>query len=344
MLKPALCAAALVVAAAVAIPAIAQQSPQADDPSANSPAPQAGPEGRGPGWRGRWSRDDEDRARAGAASKNGATAAMTTTARAAGMDRASADAKQMMERHAMMRPFGMAHFCGPDGGRMGEFMIGRVERATQPTAEQRPGFDKLKEAIGKASETMRGACTTERPVTPTGRLAAAEKRLAAMLDAVRTVRPALDAYYGSLNDEQKARLTLAQRMGRGGGMEVAAGASACIAGATGCMTTAGRAAWAARRRNGCRALREERLAQRPLGAERFLLPDGGRFAARLRRGRHLRVERKGHRASVLAIELRELVGELVADDHALLAIDPARIDFAARLHLERDRHTPDEPV
>ena len=91
----------------------------------------------------------------------------------------------------MMRPFGMAHFCGPEGSRMGEFMIGRVERATQPTAEQRPGFDKLKEAIGKASETMRGACTTERPVTPTGRLAAAEKRLAAMLDAVRAVRPAL---------------------------------------------------------------------------------------------------------------------------------------------------------
>ena len=125
----------------------------------------------------------------------------------------------MMERHAMMGPFGMARFCGPDGGRMGEFMIGRVERATQPTSEQRPGFDKLKEAIGKASETMRGACTTERPVTPTGRLAAAEKRLAAMLDAVRTVRPALDAYYNSLNDEQKARLTLAQRMGRGGGMD-----------------------------------------------------------------------------------------------------------------------------
>ena len=66
---------------------------------------------------------------------------------------------------------------------------------------------------------MRGACTTERPVTPTGRLAAAEKRLAAMLDAVRTVRPALDSYYGSLTDEQKARLTLAQRMGRGGGMD-----------------------------------------------------------------------------------------------------------------------------
>ena len=127
----------------------------------------------------------------------------------------------MMGRGPMMQPFGMAHFCGPDGGRMGEFMIQRIERATEPTAEQRLGFDRLKEAVGKASETMRGACTTERPVTPTGRLAAAEKRLSAMLDAVRAVRPALDAYYGSLTDEQKARLTMAQphmaRPGMGGG-------------------------------------------------------------------------------------------------------------------------------
>ena len=123
----------------------------------------------------------------------------------------------MMERGAMMQPFGMAHFCGPDGARMGEMMIERIERATQPTAEQRPGFDKLKEAAGKAGEIMRGACTAERPVTPTGRLAAAEQRLAAMLEAVRTVRPAMDTYYNSLTDEQKARLTLAQpHMGRGG--------------------------------------------------------------------------------------------------------------------------------
>src|SRR5437762_77074 len=80
----------------------------------------------------------------------------------------------------------------------GDMLIDRVERATQPTPEQRPNFDKLKEAAGKAHEIMRGACPAERAVTPTGRLANAEKRLAAMLDAVRTVRPAMDAYYGSL--------------------------------------------------------------------------------------------------------------------------------------------------
>jgi len=236
MLKPTLCAAALVVAAAVAIPAIAQQSPPSDNPSANSPGPQAGPEGRGGEWRGgpmgrNWDDEDRPRWRRGEGRRYGRDdrdddgpprwhrrfgeregMGPPMMGRGPMMGR-----EGMMGRGGMMQPFGMGHFCGPNGGRMGEFMIGRIERVTQPTPEQRAGFDRLKEAIAKAGETMRGACITERPVTPTGRLAAAEKRLAAMLDAVRTVRPALDAYYNSLTDEQKARLTLAQpHMGRGG--------------------------------------------------------------------------------------------------------------------------------
>ena len=33
-----------------------------------------------------------------------------------------------------------------------------------------------------------------------------EKRLDAMLQAVKTIRPALDAFYATLSDDQKARL------------------------------------------------------------------------------------------------------------------------------------------
>src|ERR1700745_2324879 len=40
---------------------------------------------------------------------------------------------------------------------------------------------------------------------PTGRLAAMESRLQVMLAAVQTVRPALERFYQSLSDEQKAR-------------------------------------------------------------------------------------------------------------------------------------------
>ena len=40
---------------------------------------------------------------------------------------------------------------------------------------------------------------------PTGRIEAMRQRLDAMLQAVRTVQPAVEKFYQSLNDEQKAR-------------------------------------------------------------------------------------------------------------------------------------------
>jgi hypothetical protein len=52
---------------------------------------------------------------------------------------------------------------------------------------------------------MQAACPGDLPATPTGRLAAMRIRVVAMLQAVQTVRPALDAFYRSLSDEQKER-------------------------------------------------------------------------------------------------------------------------------------------
>ena len=96
-------------------------------------------------------------------------------------------------------------------------MLERLERITQPTEAQRAAFDSLKNATARASEMARAACPTERPITPPGRLADAEKRLEALLQAVRTVRPAMDSFYGSLTDEQKARLLIGQARWSWGG-------------------------------------------------------------------------------------------------------------------------------
>jgi hypothetical protein len=53
------------------------------------------------------------------------------------------------------------------------------------------------------------------PQTPVGRLDAAAKRLDVLLQAIRTVRAALGAFYGSLDDEQKARFNrLGEQLGR----------------------------------------------------------------------------------------------------------------------------------
>ena len=43
------------------------------------------------------------------------------------------------------------------------------------------------------------------PLTPPGRLAAMETRLKAMIEAANTVKPALESFYSSLTNEQKAR-------------------------------------------------------------------------------------------------------------------------------------------
>src|SRR5262249_21638160 len=57
----------------------------------------------------------------------------------------------------------------------------------------------------RALDLLTTSCPTELPSTPTARLAAMHQRLDAMLVAVRTVRPALEKFYGLLDDEQKAR-------------------------------------------------------------------------------------------------------------------------------------------
>jgi ABC-type transporter MlaC component len=66
-------------------------------------------------------------------------------------------------------------------------------------------LDELKDATAKALDILKAACPTALPSTPTGRIEAMRQRLDAMLQAVRTVRPVVEKFYQSLNDEQKAR-------------------------------------------------------------------------------------------------------------------------------------------
>jgi hypothetical protein len=54
--------------------------------------------------------------------------------------------------------------------------------------------DLLKAASTKAAETIAAACPRELPNSPVGRLEVMEKRLAAMLEGVKTVRPAFEAF------------------------------------------------------------------------------------------------------------------------------------------------------
>ncbi|MGH6663581.1 MAG: Spy/CpxP family protein refolding chaperone, partial [Pseudolabrys sp.] len=89
--------------------------------------------------------------------------------------------------------------------------IEKIADVVQPTGDQQAGLKQLQDATTKAVSVLQAACPEEVPLTPPGRLAAMETRLQAMVEAAKTVKPALDSFYASLSNEQKARF---DRIGR----------------------------------------------------------------------------------------------------------------------------------
>ena len=81
----------------------------------------------------------------------------------------------------------------------------RIARELSVSDTQLAALDDLSLASDEAAKRLQGSCPRETPLTPIGRLAAIETRLDALLQAVNTLRPALDRFYGSLSPEQKAR-------------------------------------------------------------------------------------------------------------------------------------------
>jgi hypothetical protein len=60
------------------------------------------------------------------------------------------------------------------------------------------------------------SCPTAPPLTPVGRLSAAEQRLEAMIRAVQIVRSPLGRLYDSLSDEQRRQFNAIGNFGKGG--------------------------------------------------------------------------------------------------------------------------------
>jgi len=106
----------------------------------------------------------------------------------------------------MMGRGGFGLMCSPAAAGFAEWRVDRLEQAIKPTDAQRSKFEELKTASNKAADIMRSACPTEPPKTAVARMEVMEKHADAMLQAIKTVRPAMDAFYATLSDEQKARL------------------------------------------------------------------------------------------------------------------------------------------
>jgi hypothetical protein len=99
----------------------------------------------------------------------------------------------------------LAQICSADTARATALPIDRIDQLLRLSDPQRAALSELDAASKQAGQVLTSNCPQDQALTPTGRLAAMEQRLNAMLQAVNTVQPALAKFYNSLNDEQRAR-------------------------------------------------------------------------------------------------------------------------------------------
>jgi hypothetical protein len=95
--------------------------------------------------------------------------------------------------------------CGAAQAGLTEWPTAEIEARLHPTEAQLASLKALQDANAKAADLLKSSCPTAEPITPPARLEAIANRLETMLQAVKTVRAALDDFYGKLSDEQKAQ-------------------------------------------------------------------------------------------------------------------------------------------
>jgi hypothetical protein len=98
--------------------------------------------------------------------------------------------------------------CGQQSNDVTKLPVQRIEEVLQPSGQQRDAFEALKTAAQDSATQLRGTCPSEMPQTPYARLDAVKTRLTAMMEAMNAIRPKLQDFYASLNDEQKAKFNI----------------------------------------------------------------------------------------------------------------------------------------
>jgi LTXXQ motif family protein len=86
-----------------------------------------------------------------------------------------------------------------------EWPAGEIEARLHPDEAQRAKLGALRRASAEAADMLKAACQPDDAMTPSTRLASTGRRLDTMLQAVKLVRAALEDFYATLSDEQKAQ-------------------------------------------------------------------------------------------------------------------------------------------
>ena len=95
--------------------------------------------------------------------------------------------------------------CADSASRSREWPAKPIEEALRPTEQQRAILGALAGTTSQLSALLLPSCPPAMLVTPTGRLEAVVDRLDSMIYAVTLERAALNNFYASLDEDQKAR-------------------------------------------------------------------------------------------------------------------------------------------
>ena len=96
--------------------------------------------------------------------------------------------------------------CSQHGTDFDSWPFDALERIAGADEGRRNALAALRERAKAAAERLAADCPQDVPAAPAARLEAVDQGIDATLAAFDTVEPALQSFYGALDDEQKARL------------------------------------------------------------------------------------------------------------------------------------------
>ena len=96
--------------------------------------------------------------------------------------------------------------CAAQGAEFENWPLDTIAQTVGADEAQRSALAALRDAAKAAAQRLASDCPQEIPAAPAARLEAVEQGIDATLKALEVVEPKLQAFYGALNDEQKARL------------------------------------------------------------------------------------------------------------------------------------------
>ena len=87
-----------------------------------------------------------------------------------------------------------------------DLSLSNVDIMIKTSGNQTTALSELKKVAKENSDNISRVCAGDSPMSVPAKLAAAEKRLDAMLFGARKLKPVAERFYATLNDEQRAQV------------------------------------------------------------------------------------------------------------------------------------------